>query len=642
MKKFYLLLASFSTLAAFAQPANDDCTGAIPIQANQDYNCGIVQHGSLAGATASNVPDNGAGTPNNDVWFSFVATNTTHKFSMVNRVGSDTDLVHEIMVGTCDGLQSVNISDPESSTLSNLSVGATYFIRVFSYYADPVTTTFDVCIGTPPAPPANDDCQAAVSLTPNNGIACANAVAGTLAGATASNVPDNGAGLPNDDVWYSFTATATSHVFTISDVTGTPADLVHEVLSGDCGAMVSLNISDPNTSVVGGLTIGSTYYVRVFSYGIAPAESTNFNICIGTSPALAGDDCSAAVALTVNGGLNCETVTPGTLNGATPSNVADNGAGTPDDDVWFSFVATAASHKIEIQNVMGSITDLVHEVMSGTCEALTSVNISDPNASTVSGLTPGNTYYVRVFTYGTTAASTVFNVCVGTFPAPPANDDCANAVAITPAGTLAESAIDGTTSGATASQGIPAPGCASYSGGDVWYSTVVPASGELTIETKASSTGIATFDSGMAIYSGTCGNLTLVDCDDDDADTDNFSKIVLTGRTPGEVVYIRVWEYSNDEYEPFAIGAYSTSLGTPSVDNADFRVYPNPTSDILNLSHTGNINSVEVFNLLGQQVFAKAVNQNEYVLNMSDLPAGTYLIRLSSEGASKTVKVLKK
>ena len=152
MKKLYFLLASFSTVAAFAQPANDDCSGAIAVQVNQDYNCGIVQSGTLVGATASNVTDNGAGTPNNDVWFTFVATNPTHKFSMLNRVGNDTDLVHEIMVGTCDGLQSINISDPETSTVNNLTVGTTYYIRVFSYYATPANTTFDVCIGAPPPP----------------------------------------------------------------------------------------------------------------------------------------------------------------------------------------------------------------------------------------------------------------------------------------------------------------------------------------------------------------------------------------------------------------------------------------------------------------------------------------------------------
>src|SRR5690606_5027359 len=172
-------------------------------------------------------------------------------------------------------------------------------------------------------------------------------------------------------------------------------------------------------------------------------------------------------------------------------------------------------------------------------------------------------------------------------------------------------------------------------------SVVIPASGNLTVETTASSTGIDDFDSGMAIYEGSCGNLTLVDCNDDDGD-ERFSRISLSGRTPGEVVYVRVWEYSNDEIEPFAIGAYDASLSTPSFDNAAFRAYPNPVNDVLNLSYANNIDSVEVFNLLGQQVFSQSVNQSEYALNMAQLPAGTYLVKVSADGTSKTVKVLKK
>src|SRR5690606_27899026 len=170
-------------------------------------------------------------------------------------------------------------------------------------------------------------------------------------------------------------------------------------------------------------------------------------------------------------------------------------------------------------------------------------------------------------------------------------------IALTPAATLAESAIDASVASATDSE-APAPGCAGYSGGDIWFSVVIPASGNLTVETTASSTGIDDFDSGMAIYEGSCGNLTLVDCNDDDGD-ERFSRISLSGRTPGEVVYVRVWEYSNDEIEPFAIGAYDASLSTPSFDNAAFRAYPNPVNDVLNLSFANYIYSDDVFNLLG-------------------------------------------
>jgi len=43
--------------------------------------------------------------------------------------------------------------------------------------------------------------------------------------------------------------------------------------------------------------------------------------------------------------------------------------------------------------------------------------------------------------------------------------------------------------GANASVGVPAPGCANYLGGDVWFNVTVPASGSLSFD---SNTGVIT------------------------------------------------------------------------------------------------------------------------------------------------------
>src|SRR6476620_6471297 len=77
----------------------------------------------------------------------------------------------------------------------------------------------------------------------------------------------------------------------------------------------------------------------------------------------------------------------------------------------------------------------------------------------------------------------------------PANDDPCNAININP--TSLCSFLTFTNDNATPSAGVPAPGCASYSGGDVWFKVTVPCSGSLTFDTQ---TGVIT-DGGMAIYS---------------------------------------------------------------------------------------------------------------------------------------------
>ncbi len=117
-----------------------------------------------------------------------------------------------------------------------------------------------------------------------------------------------------------------------------------------------------------------------------------------------------------------------------------------------------------------------------------------------------------------------------------------------------------TNSGATASGGITAPGCANYSGGEVWFSAVVPATGVLTLDLQS---GVMT-DSGMAFYSGTCGSLTLLDCDDDDSVNGAMSNLSIIGLTPGQTIFIRVWEYGNDNNGTFAICATTPSCPPPT------------------------------------------------------------------------------
>ena len=132
---------------------------------------------------------------------------------------------------------------------------------------------------------------------------------------------------------------------------------------------------------------------------------------------------------------------------------------------------------------------------------------------------------------------------------PPGNDDPCNSIPLT-VGTVCNY-TQYTNAVATASTGILAPGCANYSGGDVWFSVVVPASGILIIDTNV---GTMT-DGGMALYSGpNCNNLNnLIACDDDGSSNGLMPSISQTGLTPLATVYIRVWEYGNDNNGTFSI-----------------------------------------------------------------------------------------
>ncbi|KAF2510935.1 T9SS type A sorting domain-containing protein [Flavobacterium arcticum] len=95
------------------------------------------------------------------------------------------------------------------------------------------------------------------------------------------------------------------------------------------------------------------------------------------------------------------------------------------------------------------------------------------------------------------------------------------------------------------------------------------------------------------------------------------------------------------ESEPFAV-TVDIVLGREDFATGTFTYHPNPVNDILNLSYTNVIESVEVFNLIGQKVIGQYGNQKEMTVNMAELSAGTYLVKVTSDGASKTIKVVKK
>ena len=255
-----------------------------------------------------------------------------------------------------------------------------------------------------------------------------------------------------------------------------------------------------------------------------------------------------------------------------------------------------------------------------------------------SGLTASTVYYFHIRSVCSAGTYSAWStISFTTLATPPANDNCATATVLTPGPLYTSNPVATTNVGATNSN-PPAPGCASFAGGDVWFSVVVPASGNISLETI---TGTVT-DTGLAVYSGTCAGLTLIDCDDDSAtNVGSNSLIELIGRTPGETLYVNAWEYGNNSFGTFSVTAYDAALSAVSFDTTSFVAYPNPVKDVLNLSYKTVINNVRVVNLLGQEVLNSRTNSNDIQVNMSALTAGAYIVNITVEDTVHTIKIIK-
>ena len=63
-------------------------------------------------------------------------------------------------------------------------------------------------------------------------------------------------------------------------------------------------------------------------------------------------------------------------------------------------------------------------------------------------------------------------------------------------------------------------------------------------------------------------------------------------------------------------------------------VYPNPVSDKLTIETQEAINSLEIYNVLGALVYSQTNCNNKVEIQMSQLPSGTYLIRLTTDNTT--------
>ena len=144
-----------------------------------------------------------------------------------------------------------------------------------------------------------------------------------------------------------------------------------------------------------------------------------------------------------------------------------------------------------------------------------------------------------------------------------ANDDPCNATEIAVTTSCSSTTFSNAT--ATNTVSVPDPGCAGYSGGDVWFQFTMPNYGYHTILELAAGTMT---DGGMAVYSGTdCSSLTLVSCDDNSGSGNMPSITVDDGcnfEFAGQTFWVRVWENGNDNNGTFDICAYSIPTNVPA------------------------------------------------------------------------------
>lgn len=254
-------------------PPNDECSGAFSL--NSASTC-VSTTGSLSSSTYTALTGacGASGGNRRDVWYSFVAQSLRPTISL-SSAPSQASL--QLFSGNCGSLTSVQcaVNNTTLTASSNLTIGATYYIRVWS--DNNTSGSFDICVVDPPS---NDECSNAVNLAVTS--ACNN-IPGILSYATASSIPLGGGctGPLTSDVWYKFTAVNNTARVALSSVSGITGARI-EVLTGTCSGFTTVACGTSPLDLTGTLTAGTTYYVRVYNTGAMPTAGT-FNICVTSS-----------------------------------------------------------------------------------------------------------------------------------------------------------------------------------------------------------------------------------------------------------------------------------------------------------------------------------------------------------------------
>lgn len=248
---------------------------------------------------------------------------------------------------------------------------------------------------------SNNTCATATILTINPNC---NSTNGDLY--LANSTSPTGSCGNRADVWYQFTVPANTSSITINvSLTSNPSSLTvnNTFIELFNTANCTLNgnavqgcqgIQTPRTYSV---TAGATYYFRIYTSASPTTNPTRwgFNVCVTSN-----DNCNTSATITPGTSLNGNLFNASTSTGV-PVGCA---TGTPDDDVWFRFVAISNHATITLSNFGGNIssTNGMIQVFNGSagCGSLTSIACGRGNVNIPSGLNIGTTYFIRVYTSG--------------------------------------------------------------------------------------------------------------------------------------------------------------------------------------------------------------------------------------------------
>ncbi|MEZ4779611.1 MAG: T9SS type A sorting domain-containing protein [Flavobacteriaceae bacterium] len=349
------------------------------------------------------------------------------------------------------------------------------------------------------------------------------------------------------------------------------------------------------------------------------------------------DDCEGALP------INCGDSVMGDTLSATLDPVTDCDPGTPDaPGVWYKFEDTSGLPGTATASTCSGNTDYDTQiaVYTGDCNGglvCLATNDDSPNCtnfqSEVEFPTDGSsTYYIMVHGWNNNTGN--FELSLSCVLTPPDNDMIVNAIDIDQFN-CPYTDEDVAMPAATTENGNPTD-CDITGANGVWYKFTGLGDGFIT-GTIASPAGT------YAITFYTAPDETSTE--DELVLVDYFENQCVLQQNQARIPYV-----DGQSYYCFVLNTGGVTdieftectLDVSSNTIEGFTFYPNPANDRLNLTSVEMIESVALYNILGQKVIDLDVNATNSQIDVSKLSVGAYIMKVSSNGQTGTYKVIKK
>ncbi len=589
-------------------PSNNNCGGSANLTpaASGSSSC-TTTNGTTFGATASSQATC-TGIADDDVWYSFVANNANHQVT-VDGVANFNAVV-EVFSGACpSGMTSLSCTNItggngiETVSLTGLTAGNTYYVRVYhSGTGQGVSdvNSFTICVTSSiSACNIGSGNLTAASLPYTSGAQTTCSAGNDITSSNVTNICGSGSYYGGLDKVIQFTPSSSGNLnINLASAGSWVGMMLYQGCPTAGGTCVANTQSSAGNQSIGcvPVTSGLTYYLVVDSY---PAPNCNpFDVTISdpSSSSFSGTVCSNAIPMTfpysvANQSTLCYGNDYTNASIGSPASLYESG----EDRVYTFTTIGSLCLNLILSNV--SSTYIGFQVYSGCPGAAGTVCIANGGGATSGSLSSSftvpsaGTYYLVIDTWSTPSFVNYDLVMIAAGSGP-ANDLPCNA----------ESLILGTSIGGenSCSAGAGEPGVPScWSSGSinsVWYTVTVPASGSLKIKTTQGSL----INTQIAIYTGTCGALTLLACNDNAASCSSFStfnsELSLTGLTVGNTIFVRLDGnlQSTGTFSILAIDGNNSFPAIPGQDCGDPNPVCNTVMSISNPGYSGFGNSCDL------------------------------------------------